>query len=61
MDHLLTVQAEHVAMFEAIEASDKEGARRAMRTHIQNACARVFEGPDAAVEQLGTLTARDGI
>jgi DNA-binding GntR family transcriptional regulator len=45
MDHLLTVQAEHVAMFEAIEAQDKDAARLAMRTHIQNACSRVFEGP----------------
>ena len=45
MDHLLTVQAEHVAMFEAIEAQDKDAARLAMRTHIENACSRVFEGP----------------
>ena len=45
LDHLLTVQAEHVAMFDAIEAGDKEAARRAMRTHIENACSRVFEGP----------------
>ena len=55
LDHLLTVQAEHVAMFEAIEARDKEAARHAMRTHILHACARVFEGPDTAVEQLGSL------
>lgn len=47
MDHLLTVQAEHVAMFEAIEARDGEAARNAMRTHIHNACSRVFEGPGA--------------
>lgn len=45
VEHLLTVQAEHVAMFEAIEARDKEAARTAMRTHIENACSRVFEGP----------------
>jgi GntR family transcriptional repressor for pyruvate dehydrogenase complex len=49
MEHLLTVQAEHVAMFEAIEAQDKEAARRAMRTHIENACFRVFEGPSGAL------------
>lgn len=48
-DHLLTVQAEHVAMFEAIEAQDKDAARLAMRTHIENACFRVFEGPGGAV------------
>jgi GntR family transcriptional repressor for pyruvate dehydrogenase complex len=58
-DHLLTVQAEHVAMFEAIEAQDREAARHAMRTHIVHACARVFEGPNAAVEQLGSLAAYD--
>ena len=49
MEHLLTVQAEHVAMFEAIEAQDKEAARLAMRTHIENACFRVFEGPNGAL------------
>jgi GntR family transcriptional repressor for pyruvate dehydrogenase complex len=49
MDHLLTVQAEHVRMFEAIEARDKDAARLAMRTHIENACFRVFEGPNGAV------------
>lgn len=45
LDHLLTVQAEHVAMFDAIKSGDKEAARLAMRTHIENACSRVFEGP----------------
>ena len=49
MEHLLTVQAEHVAMFEAIEAQDKDAARLAMRTHIENACFRVFEGPSGAL------------
>ena len=43
MDHLLTVQAEHVAMFEAIER--RTDARSRHGTHIQNACSRVFEGP----------------
>ena len=54
LDHLLTVQAEHVAMFEAIEARDKDAARHAMRTHIQNACSRVFEGPGSG-ERLRSL------
>ena len=45
IEHLLIVQAEHVAMYEAIRAQDKDAARLAMRTHIQNACQRVFEGP----------------
>jgi DNA-binding FadR family transcriptional regulator len=54
LDHLLTVQAEHVAMFEAIEAQDKDAARHAMRTHIQNACSRVFEGPGSG-ERLRSL------
>ena len=44
-EHLLTVQAEHVVMFEAIEGGDKEAARNAMRAHIANACSRIFEGP----------------
>ena len=45
MEHLLTVQGEHVRMFEAIEAGDAAASRLAMRTHIENACRRVFEGP----------------
>jgi len=45
LEHLRTVQTEHVVMFEAIEARDKDAARLAMRTHIENACSRVFEGP----------------
>src|SRR5579863_671427 len=44
-EHLLTVHAEHVVTFEAIEARDKDAARLAMRTHIENTCLRVFEGP----------------
>ena len=49
LDHLMTVQGEHVAMFEAIEARDGEAARLAMRAHIQNACSRVFEGPGSGL------------
>lgn len=45
MDHLLTVQAEHVRIFEAIENGDAETARISMRTHVENSCRRVFEGP----------------
>ena len=59
LDHLLTVQAEHVAMFEAIEAGDKDAARLAMRTHIQNACSRVFEGPGGSVDGSRSATERD--
>jgi DNA-binding GntR family transcriptional regulator len=32
-------------MFEAIEAGDKDAARLAMRTRIEDACRRIFEGP----------------
>ena len=39
------VQTEHVMMFEAIEAQDKDAARLAMRAHIEDACMRIFEGP----------------
>jgi len=53
LDHLRTVQTEHVVMFEAIEARDKDAARRAMRTHIGNACSRVFEGPGAGGNEYG--------
>lgn len=56
MDHLLTVQAEHVAMFEAIEAQDKDAARLAMRTHIENACSRMFDGPGGGVEGLRSVS-----
>jgi GntR family transcriptional repressor for pyruvate dehydrogenase complex len=44
-EHLRTVQMEHVVMLAAIEARDRDAARLAMRTHIQNACSRIFEGP----------------
>ena len=46
LDHLRTVQTEHVVLFEAIEARDKDAARAAMRWHIENTCKRVFDGPD---------------
>jgi DNA-binding FadR family transcriptional regulator len=52
IEHLLTVQAEHVAMFEAIKAGDREAARNAMRAHIVNACSRIFEGPGSGMTNL---------
>jgi DNA-binding FadR family transcriptional regulator len=39
---LETVQGEHTAIVEAIRAEDSEGARAAMRTHINNARARIL-------------------
>ncbi|UEM07775.1 FadR family transcriptional regulator (plasmid) [Skermanella rosea] len=44
IERLHQVQAEHIAIFEAISARDAEGARHAMRTHVENARQRVFEG-----------------
>jgi GntR family transcriptional repressor for pyruvate dehydrogenase complex len=44
-ERLLAVQAEHVAVLLAVEARDVERARLAMRTHLSNACKRLFEGP----------------
>ncbi|MBN8994255.1 MAG: FadR family transcriptional regulator [Rhizobiales bacterium] len=49
-EHMLLVQGEHVAIFEAIAAGDRDAARGAMRRHIQNARWRVFEGPDSPPE-----------
>ena len=61
LDHLLTVQAEHIAIFRAIEDRDREGARLAMRTHIEHACQRVFEGPGGATRltEASARTAED--
>ena len=42
-----TVQAEHVAVFDAVVRGDQEGARQAMRTHLGNSCTRLFLGPGA--------------
>ena len=41
---ILRGQQEHRRVFEAIEAQDEEAARRAMRTHVDNARKRIFEG-----------------
>lgn len=43
-ERTVLVQAEHLAIFEAIVAGKQENARYAMRTHLENARRRVFEG-----------------
>ena len=43
-DRLELVQQEHYRIFDAIEKRDQEAARDAMRTHVENARNRVFEG-----------------
>jgi DNA-binding FadR family transcriptional regulator len=45
LEHRRIVQNEHVVLFQAIEARDRDAARAAMRRHIENTCTRVFEGP----------------
>ena len=40
----LTAGFDYARVFEAIEAQDEDGARRAMRTHVENARKRIFEG-----------------
>jgi DNA-binding FadR family transcriptional regulator len=40
----LVVQREHEAIYAAIAARDEEGARQAMRRHIDQARKRIFEG-----------------
>ena len=42
LERLRTVQSEHVAIFEAIEASAEHDAAAAMRKHISDTCERVF-------------------
>lgn len=43
-DRLELVQKEHHAIYDAIVAQDKDGAKKAMREHVENARNRVFEG-----------------
>ncbi|MEC8041718.1 MAG: FCD domain-containing protein [Pseudomonadota bacterium] len=43
-ERMQLVQAEHYAIYDAMERMDADGARRAMRLHIDNARRRVFEG-----------------
>lgn len=45
-ERLMAVHREHLDIADAIRANDPEGARIAMRTHIDNARRRVFEGTD---------------
>ncbi|MDE3176793.1 MAG: FadR family transcriptional regulator [Pseudomonadota bacterium] len=44
-EHMMTIQGEHVGIYEAIAAQDDEAARRRMRAHLDSACARIFDGP----------------
>lgn len=43
-ERMQLVQEEHYAIFDAILAGDPEAARHAMRSHVENARDRVFEG-----------------
>jgi DNA-binding FadR family transcriptional regulator len=43
--HVEAVQAEHVAVFDAVHAGDPERARTAMREHLTRTCDRIFRGP----------------
>jgi GntR family transcriptional regulator, transcriptional repressor for pyruvate dehydrogenase complex len=45
VERLRIAQAEHVAVFKAIEARNPSMAREAMQKHLLNACRRIFEGP----------------
>jgi GntR family transcriptional regulator, transcriptional repressor for pyruvate dehydrogenase complex len=56
--HLMRIQAEHVGIFAAVEAGDKDGARRAMRSHLTDACNRMFNGPDAGDLQVPSSIVR---
>jgi GntR family transcriptional repressor for pyruvate dehydrogenase complex len=49
VEHRMTIQGEHVGIYNAIEAGDGETARRVMHSHLENACARIFDGPDGSV------------
>jgi DNA-binding FadR family transcriptional regulator len=50
LERLRIVQAEHEAILAAVVDGDGDAARLSMRSHIQNACNRVFEGSLAAGE-----------
>jgi GntR family transcriptional regulator, transcriptional repressor for pyruvate dehydrogenase complex len=47
-DRLELVQREHYAIFDAIRDKDPVAARTAMRSHVENARKRVFEGTNDA-------------
>jgi GntR family transcriptional regulator, transcriptional repressor for pyruvate dehydrogenase complex len=44
LDRIEKIHAEHKAIFDAIMANDGPAAREAMRTHLNRAMVRVFEG-----------------
>jgi DNA-binding FadR family transcriptional regulator len=50
---LKVVQNEHVRVLDMIRAGDSKKAREAMRTHLMNACNRVFDGPNGQPAILG--------
>ena len=45
VEHMMTIHAEHIGILNAIEAGDGDAARRVMRSHLDNACLRIFDGP----------------
>ena len=45
VEHMMTIQGEHVGIYNAIEVGDGETARQVMRSHLDNACLRIFDGP----------------
>lgn len=47
-ERLALVQKEHYAIFDAIRDKDPATARNAMRSHVENARKRVFEGKTTA-------------
>jgi GntR family transcriptional regulator, transcriptional repressor for pyruvate dehydrogenase complex len=44
IEHKMTIQAEHIGIYRAIEAGDADKARSIMRAHLGNACSRIFDG-----------------
>nr|WP_291423836.1 FadR/GntR family transcriptional regulator [Acidocella sp.] len=50
-EHLDTVQAEHVAVVEAIAGGDPVKSRNAMREHLTKTCSRIFRGPQHGASQ----------
>jgi len=47
LEHLRTVQTDHVMLFQVIETGNMEAVRAAVRKHIESTCKRVFKGPGA--------------
>jgi GntR family transcriptional repressor for pyruvate dehydrogenase complex len=62
VEHMRVVQAEHIAIFTAIQSGDKDGARDTMRKHIADTWTRIYEGPDKNVRQIATaISVRDRV